>query len=91
MKSRRYAAVFLLVGASMAAFLTPLGPWAMLRLGAPLMAPWTLHVREVDGSLWSGVTLHDADLSNEALRVHLRAKEITLSPSRRALAFRETQ
>ena len=74
MKSRRYAAVFLLVGASVAALLTPLGPWAMLRLGAPLMAPWTLHVREVSGSLWSGVTLRDANLFNEALRVRLRRR-----------------
>ena len=89
MKSRRYAAVFLLFGASVAALLTPLGPWSVLRLSAPLMAPWTLHVHEVDGSLWSGVTLRDAHLSNEALRVRLRAKEITLSPSRLALALRE--
>ena len=88
MKSRRYAAVFLLVGASVAALLTPLGPWSMLRLGAPLMAPWTLQVREVGGSLWSGVTLRDANLFNEALGVRLRVKEITLSPSRRALALR---
>jgi len=89
MKSRRYAAVLLLIGASVAALLTPLGPWSVLRLSAPLIAPWTLHVREVDGSLWSGVTLRDASLSNEALRVRLRAKEITLSPSRRALALRQ--
>ena len=89
MKLRRYAAVFLSIGAIIAVLLTPLGPWSMLRLCTAFIEPWTLRVGTVEGSFWSGVTLRDAHLYNEAQGLRLRARKIALSPYDRSLSLQE--
>ena len=89
MKLRRYAAVFLSIGAIIAVLLTPLGPWSMLRLCTALIEPWTLSVGTIEGSFWSGVTLRDAHLYDEAQGLRLRARTIALSPYDRSLLLQE--
>lgn len=57
---------------------TELGPWLLLRVAAPLAAPWQVTAR-TSGSLWSGIALRDVQVHNDSMGIDLRATKLDIS------------
>ena len=57
---------------------TELGPWLLLRVAAPLAAPWQVAAR-TSGALWSGIALRDIRVQNDAMGIDLRATQLDIS------------
>ena len=55
-----------------------LGPWLLLRVAAPLAAPWQVAAR-TSGSLWSGIALRDIQVHNDEMGIGLRATQLDIS------------